>query len=1031
MKKMVIVGLMTLIGLLVAPIAWAADGINTFYYSYGAPSGDTLSDFQIRGAHVGTDLDGDGKYEIIVTDYDPCGVNVYEVVADDSLEWVWSSATAVGVAYIRQVHTGDMDNDGIGEIIFVGTDTSGYNPLTYEGGIHVYEWDGVIGSDNYGAAPASIYKPNPTHQERFRAEDFAIGDVDGDGKNELVTVDYTYPTITQQGLYILSVNGTFEGAHTWVEEHAVIRGSDPNPFYGSPIHAGIGDMDGDGKKEAIFHIYDYAALYIVETTDTNAYAYQTYLQTIPANDVYSMDCMVVADLSNDGADEVYFNIYSSSHRGKIVCVTGGTDVSAITYASNVFEIVPTGGAGGFGLALGDQDHGPGNDGPDLYTTTYSSGRIYDHELTAGTDPTDPLNWTRYLVWEDLSGNSNGSFGLAGPPVDMDNDGSLELVVTFLEAAGSGKWFRVFEWSGDLPTHDLSVEEISPTYATAGVGSFAATIRNEGATTESNFEVYWKTDTGDSSSDTFTGSLGALQKGDLTLSWDIPDTNHLFTLTVWTDLPGDTIPDNDTLSQKIYNYPSETAQYAYTYTTTSGALARGIGVFGNDDYVVGVTSSPFSLAFYHNAPGPADMVVTQWSDPDTTIAIGYNWGIGIDTDNNVYLCNQSQPAVTDSEAQVLVWDYNGNEVDWFSLGYSDKKIDEDGEDELDWLELLDMIEKGETKGLTYPTALDVDDNGYVYVAWYVEDGTIHDQIEVYSPVNTWSDHQANKQTGFEPGAYVVEGLCVNGDGSVLWVTDRSIYWSLGDVTRWTGSPAGGYTQDSSFAGDGTLEIPGFARGIDLAPDGDIYVISNATPAFDQEKVFIADGTTGDLKYTIDIDALGVGHNAPYDIEFSLVRSGFGLIIEKAEDNAYLSWLAPTSATAFYVTNKELDGYVDKWEGPGFKGVTSYEVHRDTLPEFVLSPTTLLDTTSNNYYLDETSGVGNTGLNHYYIVRSIGTPGYSSKSVTVGEYDRGLVNLKKKGTSVKPVTRRSIRPVTRLQTRPEPTQERASTLEKKRR
>jgi hypothetical protein len=265
------------------------------------------------------------------------------------------------------------------------------------------------------------------------------------------------------------------------------------------------------------------------------------------------------------------------------------------------------------------------------------------------------------------------------------------------------------------------------------------------------------------------------------------------------------------------------------------------------------------------------------------------------------------------------------------------------------------------------------------------------------------------TSFEPAAYVCEGLCVNSDGSVLWLTNRSSPGYLGNVTRWTGSPSTGYVQDTTFAGDGTMDIPGYVRGIDLAPDGDIYVCSDCDNAFDQEKVFIGDGTTGELKNVIDIDSPGNTHKSPYDLEFSLVgeidlSAGRAGETPPFDDDIYLSWSLPT-ATALYITH-QYGWYVDKWEGPGFKGVSSYAVYRDTLPDFVPGPGNLLGTTPNNYYLDET-GAGNTSLNYYYIVKATGTPGYTSKSTTAGEFDKSLLEVKKKDAPQRTVTKRKTR------------------------
>ncbi len=435
--------------LLAASAATAADGDNIFQPAYGNAEDDTLSNNLIRGCAAGSDLDQDGLYEIIVTDYDfGCIVHVYEVTGDNTLEWVWSSAGSNG-ANVRQVETGDMDNDGLGEIIFVVCDGT-WGP-EYEGGIHVYEWDGST-DNGYGTAAAAIYRPNPTHQESFRSEGFAIGDVDQDDENEMLVCDNTV-TADQDGLYILSVSGTFEtGFATWNEEGVFLRSDATNPFGGSPTNAQMGDMDGDGQYEAIFGVWDYAALYIVEATAANTYEFQTYISIDTTGDGVNLDNFVVADLNVDGADEVYFNIYGG---GEMAVITGGADVSAITFENNVTYLEETGGAGAYGMAIGDQDHGTGTDGMDIYTAVYTSGVILDHEFT-GADPTDPAAWTKYTLFEG-STNDQGSFGLAVPPTDMDNDGKLELVATFLEAVPpEGKWFRVFEWTGETGIEEYTI-----------------------------------------------------------------------------------------------------------------------------------------------------------------------------------------------------------------------------------------------------------------------------------------------------------------------------------------------------------------------------------------------------------------------------------------------------------------------------------------------------------------------------------------------------------------------------------------------
>jgi len=92
------------------------------YYNYPLLSGGTYMDSvlnglkSIRGCWFDQDLDGDGKSEILVTNYSDLGhVHVFEVVSNDSIELVWTSpkvTTGGGGSTPRYVITGDLDNDG-------------------------------------------------------------------------------------------------------------------------------------------------------------------------------------------------------------------------------------------------------------------------------------------------------------------------------------------------------------------------------------------------------------------------------------------------------------------------------------------------------------------------------------------------------------------------------------------------------------------------------------------------------------------------------------------------------------------------------------------------------------------------------------------------------------------------------------------------------------------------------------------------------------------------------------------------------
>ena len=103
----------------------------------------------IRGCTVSNDVDGDGKKEIAVTSYSANGaVCIFEAAGNDSMRLVWTSPRLApgGNSTPRYVMFGDLDNDGKQEIIF----------LVNGVGVVIFEWDGVIGSDNYGTHPQPL-----------------------------------------------------------------------------------------------------------------------------------------------------------------------------------------------------------------------------------------------------------------------------------------------------------------------------------------------------------------------------------------------------------------------------------------------------------------------------------------------------------------------------------------------------------------------------------------------------------------------------------------------------------------------------------------------------------------------------------------------------------------------------------------------------------------------------------------------------------------------------------------------------------
>lgn len=387
--------------------------------------------WQTRGVHAGSDLDGDGKPEVAITDYNNRGIHVYEVIGDNTLEWVFSTEDTV-TSYgstPRYVVTGDLDGNGNGEFIFVQAGAPGE-----ENGVHVWEWDGSDNGYTYYQVPIQIDGGEP---DRYRFESFGIGDPDDDGQQELLIANNGSNNDFDVFL-ILSIDGTFtSGFYSGVNEF-MARQSD-GVFGGSPWGGSVGDLDGDGMKEVLFSAWDHAGLYIVEATDANTYEFQTYAWLDSSlQDGVSYAGTVTADLDGDGADELYGGMYD---HGALYAVTAsGSDVSDITglvvdtSGTSTWDDEHVSWISDFGAVWSvTKGDGDGDGVEEIYSVDYNYGRIYEWNYDGG-DVLDRANWSMKVVANHT--NTMGGFGVTYGG-DLDGDGYPELVQGFLEPPYSG------------------------------------------------------------------------------------------------------------------------------------------------------------------------------------------------------------------------------------------------------------------------------------------------------------------------------------------------------------------------------------------------------------------------------------------------------------------------------------------------------------------------------------------------------------------------------------------------------------------
>ena len=444
----------------------------------GSPTDSVLRGAaSMRGAYFHPDIDGDGKGEIAVTNYTSNGrVHIFEVVGNDSISLVWTSPRLAtgGNSTPRVVIFGDLDNDGRGEVIY---------PVSGQG-ILIFEWDGVVGSDNYGTTPSQIIGDPPITGAAAITGAFVeyleVTDVDGDGQNELL-VAYNGATNANDRYYVFSAAGGWDtndpGFSAFTTEYEGSR-TLISPLYGlgggTPYSMIAANFDGTGNKEILIHNFNRknvvpmrvpaADTYVLsDTTNSKQNAFLT-----GDADYVALLGGLACDIDDDGREEVYlptwYGLNTAGPTGVIhmVYYDPGSNTAEIDSATNVvaFDLTPVIGApeassglynaNTLGFGWGDID---GDGKKNLYFSGIffpkSGFNVVTMEFQGG-DKRNPANWTTSMLYRGDSTilssvsirDSLGTSDTTTTPwaaqvarmyarkTDIDKDGKEDIILPF-------------------------------------------------------------------------------------------------------------------------------------------------------------------------------------------------------------------------------------------------------------------------------------------------------------------------------------------------------------------------------------------------------------------------------------------------------------------------------------------------------------------------------------------------------------------------------------------------------------------------
>jgi len=434
-------------------------------YSYPLLPGSALDSVLWNGAHVrgcgfSEDADGDGMAEIAITNY-AGRVHVFEVVGNDSIELVWTSPPAVvgGGSTPRTVIFGDLDTDGREEVIYqVSND-----------GIYIFEWDGVVGSHNFGTLPSQVIVSPPLGAVVGSVEAMEVVDIDGDGQNELLVAYNSSPNENDRYYVISALGGwdtdspgfssfdiEFEGIRTNLSTYGLAGGS---PYALTPVN-----FDGAGNKEILIHGWNLKNVVPMTVPAANTYVLadtsngkQNFYLSGP-DDYVSLFGGMAYDIDGDGREEVYLptwygaSVAENSTKIHMVCYDAGSNTSEIDSANVVtFDLRSVTGdpdptqdysANTLGYGYGDLD---GNGKENLYFSGIYFGDDIGFNIVSmeyqGGDKRDPANWVLSMVYK-------GQADIMESITIRDSLGSVDTTVTSWAAQVAHMWGRNTDFDKD-------------------------------------------------------------------------------------------------------------------------------------------------------------------------------------------------------------------------------------------------------------------------------------------------------------------------------------------------------------------------------------------------------------------------------------------------------------------------------------------------------------------------------------------------------------------------------------------------------
>ncbi|TAF98378.1 MAG: hypothetical protein EAZ47_00450, partial [Bacteroidetes bacterium] len=360
------------------------------------------------------DLDGDGKPDLVVANYTSNSVSVFRNTSTNGSVGANSFATKVDFATGNDPYSvaiGDLDGDGKPDLVVTNQGSASVSVFRNT------STSGSIGSGSFAAKVDFAAGTNPFS--------LAIGDLDGDGKPDLAVANRLSNSVSVLRNTCASGNmsaGSFAARVNFTSGNG-------------PISLAIGDLDGDGKPELVVANSSSSSVSVFRNTSTSgsigAGSFAAKVDFAAGTNPISI---AIGDLDWDGkADLAVANQISSS-----VSVFRNTSTSgSIGAGSFAAKVDLATGDGPRSVAIGDLD---GDSKPDLAVANLVSLSV---SVFRNTGINGNIITSSFAAKVDFAtGDVPISVGIG----DLDGDAKPELIV----AASTGSNISVFR-NTDIPT----------------------------------------------------------------------------------------------------------------------------------------------------------------------------------------------------------------------------------------------------------------------------------------------------------------------------------------------------------------------------------------------------------------------------------------------------------------------------------------------------------------------------------------------------------------------------------------------------